>query len=296
MRGGARSRETSVKWPQIIEVKPRALLRRLKLNYRKLRRELAGKFDIVDQHIPLQAVNRTVFEYNLTWYGEDEFQNYSSDQKQKYDRYPRLKAHLISQVFPSSYKFVVSDARITSGSIDVIDPKRPNRVFLELYSSLTPPRSNRWVNNQFRRDKISAGVGIKGKSIGKAFIFSPMYCKNYFHFVIDGCARFVDLEEHGFLGDMTLLHSQAPNKWQSEYLSILGLHEPFEILPPSTAADFVNVGNLLISSPSRHQYLASRRALLRLRERVLRGVGRGARRLESETCTSLAVTPRFAGS
>jgi capsular polysaccharide biosynthesis protein len=103
-------------------------------------------------------------------------------------------------------------------------------------------------------------------TVENGYVFSNAWWRSYYHFVIDSCLKAIDLGSAGALDrDTVLIYHSRPNRWQSEYLDLLGLAgNPLMVLD----AGCVKVSRLLIAAPRRSRYACSQEAIQALRRRV----------------------------
>ena len=90
---------------------------------------------MLDQQVPLQSVCRTLFDYEITWFGEREFYDPDRARMAGLGGLKLLGLQQIPQALPRPYHYSVENAVISDR--DILDPVRPNRVILEIYPDVT---------------------------------------------------------------------------------------------------------------------------------------------------------------
>jgi capsular polysaccharide biosynthesis protein len=226
---------------------------------------------ILDQQVPLQSVCRTLLDYDVTWYGEREFYDPDPGRGAALDGLKLLSLQQIPQAIPRPYYFFVENAVISNRS--VIDPIRPNRAILEIYPDVTQIMEGKnWLFDPAERARALRSAARQPARFREAFVFSDVQWERYYHFLMDSCLRYVDLERCGAIGpDTSILFYGAPNRWQQEYLDLLGVPvDPDRVLPDSGD---VGVGRLLVGSPRRNRFVCSRTSIYRLRDQLFDKLG-----------------------
>jgi capsular polysaccharide biosynthesis protein len=244
--------------------------RKVRHRIAKHRRQLYGAL-ILDQQVPLQSVCRTLLDYDVTWYGEREFYDPDPGRAAVLDGLKFLSLQQIPQAIPRPYYYFVENAVISNRS--VIDPIRPNRAILELYPDVTQLMEGKnWHFDPADRARALCSAARQPARFREAFIFSDVQWERYYHFLMDSCLRYVELERSGAIGPETaILFYDAPNRWQQEYLDLLGVPvAPDRVLPDSGG---IRVGRLLVGSPRRIRFVCSRRSIHRLRDRLFERLG-----------------------
>lgn len=258
--------------------------------YRKIHHRILKsrrrRFDaeILDQQVPLQSLCRTVFDHHVHWFGEAEFYDPPASLGERAGRLRMLGLQAVPQAMPRPYYFYVENALISAR--DVIDPQRPRRAMLEIYPDLTQPKEGKnWYFNPPERMRKVRSAAQLAPRFQEAFIFSDVTWRFYYHFLMDSCLRFVDLEQAGALGPRTaILYYDAPNRWQAEYLDLLGLTVSPDRVLSGGPKDVVKVGRLIVGSSRRNRFLCSRKSIERFRDRLFDRLGiaagrRGHRRI-----------------
>jgi capsular polysaccharide biosynthesis protein len=226
---------------------------------------------MLDQQIPLQSLNRTVFDYDVIWYGSDEF--YAPPMNHPCREHRLLALHYTPQVLAQPYYYLVSDAVLYNK--EAVDPARPDRVLLEIFPDVTrATEGEAWhFGAQTRKKAVSKTVKLKA-SFSKGYLFSDIKWYNYYHFIVDSCLRFVELRDVGALTpDMALFFHSVPNRWQSEYLDLLEVSAERTAITPQSYRHPWKVDQLLIGSPRRERFVCSRRAIELFRAKMFERVG-----------------------
>lgn len=245
---------------------------RLQSGYRWARRKMRGKLDDVrmyDQFIPVQSVNRTQLDYDVSFYGEHEIYFPTLSAGNDIAKYRELQLHYHPVAMPQPYHFQIEEA---AGTNDVlIDLNNPGRAFLENFPEVTQfvEGSNHSVDifNQERCLKYgkTADVDIDG-----AYWFSSRGWKNYYHFIVDSCLRYVDLPAQGAVDAQTkIICRNEPTTWQMMYLELLGIR-PEQIVV--SARKLLKINNLTISSSRRQRFAISPQAIRSFNTAIRAGV------------------------
>lgn len=249
------------------------LIRKALRAAKKLQETAIGRFTdrwMLDQQIPLQSVFRSRFDYDVLEYGNHEIYAPELSSENPASDLHQLKQHYTPQALPKPYFFHVKNAGVFNRQI--VDPKSPKRIILESF----PEGSMQDEGRNFRpelsiRRKIIKHVAHGRHDIEEGYLFSGLWWKNYYHFLMDSCLRFVDLQEQGaFTDDTTLLLHSQPNSWQQSYLSLLGLGDHKTILTDSHP---LNVKRLLVAAPRRHRFVVSMDAVNTFRLRMFDRLG-----------------------
>ena len=216
----------------------------------------------LDQHIPIQWLCRTAFDYDVTYYGVHEIYQ-PDDQRLPHERaYRNLGLHYTPQVLPRPYFFTVSDAVVYERQ--VIDPQNPKRLFLETFPEPTMNAEGSFLDLQPSvRRRMRRNISTE---IDHGFLFSALWWRNHYHFFVDSCLRFIDLRSEGAVTDETriLVHSK-PRPWQVRCMEILGISNEQIVVTDHP----ITVGQLLIASPRRNRFAVSRSAAATLRTRFV---------------------------
>ena len=226
---------------------------------------------MLDQHVPLQSICRTLFDYEITWFGEREFYDPDRARMTSLGDLKLLGLQQIPQALPRPYYYSVENAVVSDR--DILDPVRPNRVILEIYPDVTQMIEGRnWHFDPRERARKLRRAARLPESFREAFIFSDIQWELYYHFLMDSCLRYVEIKQSGAIGAGTpILYYNAPNRWQQEYLDLLGLPvSPDRIL--SSLGD-VKIGRLIVGSPRRSRFVCSRNSVHRLRDQLLERLG-----------------------
>lgn len=221
---------------------------------------------IYDQFIPLQVVYRSALEYDPTYYGNDEFYAPIMHPEHPARHYPQLGIHYQPQAIPKPYHFTVRNATITADNL--VDPANSQRDFLENYPepTLWPegyPHRVYWT----RRFQALKYGRTKPADFERGYLFSNRSWDNFYHFLMDSCLRFVDLEECGAIDAETTIFVHAPpNPWQKAYMNLLGI-DPSRVVVTRHAR--FNVDDFVVASPRRQRFVCSMDAIRSLQSRIL---------------------------
>lgn len=222
---------------------------------------------VVDQFIPLQAMTRSVLEYDVSFHGDQEI--YAPRLPERLP--PKFLAlNYTPQAFGRAYCFSVKNA-IVSG-VNVIDPANPGRLFMETLPDMLRVEGREWNISTRQRRRIVRRSSTSSRVQGDAYIFgTQLDWRNYYHFVIDGVAKYSDLVTHDRLPkDARILIPSSPNRWQQEYLDLLGLDSD-QVLPvPGNQENPLRIDRLLVASPTRMRRAVRQSAIHGLRH-VLSG-------------------------
>ncbi len=250
----------------------KSTLRHVQRSYRKTQRMAMAPFVdrwMYDQFIPIQSLNRTQLEYDVTYYGEHEVYLPDPPEGSDIDSYRELSLHYHPVALPRPYHFRVSDAVIHRG--EIVDLANPKRVFLENYPEVTQfvEGSNHRVDMPTRRQSARRGPGMTPRH-KDVYWFSGRAWANYYHFIIDSCLRFVDLKAVGAISDRTtILCHRAPSKWQRMYLELLGVGDDRLAVCDQ---QMMRVSDLVVSASRRQRFAISPQAIASFNERIRAGV------------------------
>lgn len=250
----------------------KSTLRHVRRTYRQTQRSAMSSFVdrwMYDQFIPIQSLNRTQLDYDVTYYGEHEVYFPDAPKGSDIDQYRELRLHHHPVALPRPYHFRVEDAVIYRG--EIVDLANPKRVFLENYPEVTQfvEGSNHKVDVPARRTAERRGPELAPRH-DDVYWFSSRAWKNYYHFIVDCCLRFVDLDAVGALTDRTtILCHREPTKWQRMYLELLGVGDDRLAVCNN---DMTRVNNLLISASRRQRFAISPQAIASFNTRIRAGV------------------------
>lgn len=222
-----------------------------------------------DQFIPVQSLNRTLLEYDAKFYSEDEILAPKPQAGSDIEKYRELHLHYQPAAVPRPYHFAIKDAVVFRN--ELLDLANPKRVFLEYYPEVTQfvEGSNHRVNMWARKRAERLGKTLE-ISHHDAYWFSSRAWQNYYHFIVDSCLRFVDLESVGALSaDAKILCSTTPTKWQRLYLELLGVSEDRLVV---CGKDMLRIENLLMSASRRQRFAVSPDAIASFNTRIRAGV------------------------
>jgi len=222
-----------------------------------------------DQFIPMQSLNRTLLEYDVQFYSEDEAYLPAQPLGSDIDQYRELRLHYQPVGLPRPYYFRVKDCVIQR--YELVDLANPKRVFLETYPEVTQfvEGSNHSVNMASRNRAQRQGHDLE-IALSDAYWFPSRAWQNYYHFLIDSCLRFVDLEAEGALTDQTkILCSTEPTKWQRLYLELLGVSDDRLVV---CGSQMTRVQDLLISASRRQRFAVSPKAIASFNTRIRAGI------------------------
>jgi len=242
----------------------RKILRASKKLQNKVISHLADGW-MLDQQVPLQSIYRSRFEYEVQEFGRHELYAPELDAQNPTNELKDLRHHYIPQALPKPYYFYVENAGVFNRQI--VDPKNPKRVILESF----PEGSMQDEGRNFRpelmmRRKIRKHAATERIDVEEGYLFSSFWWKNYYHFLIDACLRFNELQSQGaFTKNTTLLLHSEPKPWQKGYLELLGLADHKTEM---TYHKPLNVKRLLVGSPRRHRFAVSVDAIESLKVRL----------------------------
>ena len=258
-----------------------------------------------DQFIPIQSVNRSALEYDLSFYGEDEFYAPPPMTDPGMVGFRELPLHYQPIAIPKPYCFTVNDA-VTCGG-DVVAMDNPERIFLETLPEVSRfvQGSNHQIDRGRRKQALRYGASADYDFETAYFFPSRASKKNYYHFLVDSCFRFLELEQEGFLSPETpVLFNAEPSQWQMKYLTLLGISEDRIKV---RGQRMTKVRNLLIASSRRQRFAVSRNAIDAFNKRVRDGLDLGnaptpkrflisrsltkSRKIENEDVLAQALTP-----
>lgn len=225
---------------------------------------------MLDQQVPLQSVLRSRFDYEVQEFGSHEFYAPELKPDNPTNNLKQLKLHYTPQAIPKPYFFYLHDAAVFHRQI--VDPKNPKRVILESFpeGSMQDEGRNFQPELSIRRKALKHAAS-SGTKIDEGYVFSGLWWKNYYHFLMDSCLRFVDLQQQGaFSQNTTLLFHSQPNRWQQSYLTLLGLDDNKSVLTDQSP---VSVNKLLVASPRRHRFVVSTQAVSEFRLRMFDRLG-----------------------
>lgn len=238
----------------------------------KLKLTAAGVFTnewMMDQQIPMQSLNRTLFEYDITFFGDHQIYSPKLSSDNPCSNLRNLRFHYTPQAIPQPYYYHVENAGVSLPHI--VDPIRPNRVIMETLPYQKPIMEGRhWPLNPSGRRHVFKYATENEIDFEEAYIFSTYWWRNYYHFIVDTCALYFQLRECGAItSDTQILSLGLPTSWQREYLEILGID-------PDTFIDIghrcVKVRRLLIGSPTRHRFVVSKTAIENLKQSILESI------------------------
>lgn len=225
-----------------------------------LRKSSGYFFDrwLFDQQIPVQALPKTIFDYEHTAFGEDQFYSPKPAPMDLLKDAPQLRSMYTPQVLPRPYHYMVENA-ILSGC-EILDPARPKRQIIETFPESTRIQDGidfpALIRNNYRLRQAAKTIKPEFET---GFLISGYWWKNYYHFLVDCCLRYNLLREMGIVDNETKLFvHQNPTKWQMEYFSKIGIKEEQII---NTEKRAVQVRNLIVGSPCRNRFLVSKGAI-----------------------------------
>ncbi len=273
---------------------PLALMRQtMPTRYRQLKRlklTADGIFTdawMMDQQIPMQSLNRTLFDYDVVFFGDHQIYAPVLPENNPCSNYRQLSLHYTPQAIPRPYYFHIESAGVNLPHI--VDPVRPNRVIMETLADPTPTvEGKHWRFNSAGRRRAFKHAREGECDFEEAYIFSMQWWRNYYHFLVDCCATYLQLRGCGAITPNTkILTYGVPWDWQREYLKILGVN-PDDFIDITDRC--VKVRRLLIGSPTRYRFALSRNAIENLRNFVLDAVAPD----RSEPFKKIYVTRRLA--
>ncbi|WP_282154075.1 glycosyltransferase family 61 protein [Ruegeria atlantica] len=252
---------------------PLALMRqKMPTQYKKLKRlklTAGGIFTdawLMDQQIPMQSLNRTLLDYDVTFFGNHQIYAPVLSEDNPCTSFRQLSLHYTPQAIPRPYFFHIENAGVNLPH--VVDPAKPNRVIMETLADPTPTvEGKHWRLNPAGRRQALKRARENECDFEEAYIFSMHWWRNHYHFLVDSCATYLQLKNCGAITSGTrILSFGLPTIWQQEYLKILGID-------PGTFIDIrdqcVKVQRLLIGSPTRHRFVPSQSAIDCLRNQIL---------------------------
>ncbi|SLN59558.1 hypothetical protein ROA7450_03084 [Roseovarius albus] len=240
---------------------------------KKIQKNAIGQFAdgwMLDQQVPLQSVFRSRFDYEIHDFGKHEIYAPELKPDNPANYLKQLKLHYNPQVIPRPYYFHLNNAGVFNRQI--VDPENSKRVILESFpeGSMQDEGRNFQPELSIRRKALKHAIR-RNTDVDEGYVFSGLWWKNYYHFLVDSCLRFVDLQEQGaFRNNTTLLFHSQPNKWQQSYLDLLGLGDHESVL---TDQQPLKVGKLLVASPRRHRFVVSIDAATQFRHRMFDRLG-----------------------
>ena len=240
-------------------------LRRLKLN-------ADGIFTdawMMDQQIPMQSLNRTLLDYDVTFFGEHQIYAPVLTPDNPCNQFRQLALHYTPQAIPRPYYFHIENAGVKLPHI--VDPARPDRVIMETLPDPTPTLEGKhWRPNLGGRRMALKRAKETDVDYEEAFIFSMSWWKNYYHFLMDACATYLQLRDYeAITADTKILTLGPPTAWQREYLKILDINPDMFI---DITQRPVKIRRLLIGSPTRQRFTLSQNAIDRLRHTIVNSV------------------------
>ena len=236
-------------------------LRPLKRAYRQSINALTRPFDerwMYDQFIPIQAVNRSALEYDLTYYDEDEFHAPPPMTDPGLAGFRELPLHYQPVALPKPYYFTVNDAVICG--TDIVATNNPERIFLETYPEVSQfvEGSNHYIDRALRKQAVKYGQSAD-YDFETAYFFPSRAAQNYYHFLVDSCFRFLELERSGVVAsDTKILFNKMPTPWQMKHLKLLNISEDRIVV---TGRKMTKVKNMVISASRRQRFAVSRQAI-----------------------------------
>lgn len=232
---------------------------------------------LFNQQIPFYSVPRTLIDYDIEYFGDDEFFAPDDQLQQIRLKHPEFRIPCSPQVMPRPYYFCIVNGLVYRDYI--LDPARPR-----CYISETQPEFSRFMEGAnfseiAKNQSILSREALKGKppDLESAFLFSTKWWSNYYHFLTDCCLRYVELKRHGIISsETTILLQNAPNRWQRDLLELIGVSERNMVL---TDARPLSVERLIVGAPRRNRFMVSKPAVDALRDVLPIGDGVGDRRL-----------------
>lgn len=255
---------------------PLALMRqKLPDQYRQLKRlklTTAGIFTdawMMDQIIPMQSLNRTLLDYEVTFFNDHQIYAPILTADNPCRDFKQLRLHYTPQAIPRPYYFYIENAGVNLPHI--VDRTRPDRIIMETLPDTTPTTEGKhWRLNPSGRRQAFKRASETSVDFEDAYIFSMSWWRNYYHFLIDSCAAYLQLRECGAITPNTkILSHGVPTLWQREYLKILDI-DPDSFI--DIANRCVKVQRLLIGSPTRNRFALSKNAIERLRNEIISAV------------------------
>lgn len=225
---------------------------------------------LIDDFNPIMALSKSSQHYKLTEFATHEVYEGPKQVSLHPADYSQVRLNLQPVVMPAPYYFRVKDA-IADG-FSVADPARPDGAILESYADVKWfVKDKHWRDRHRRqRPKLLQKFASRPADLEEAYLFGTRGWDNYYHFLIDACAKYVEMDDHGLIpDDMPLLVPEPLRGFQETYLPLLGI-DPARI--KVTKSDPQKVGSLLISSPRRQVYVVSSAAVMALRARVLKNL------------------------
>ncbi len=222
---------------------------------------------LIDNFVPINTVSKSYLEYDPVHVGQHEVYDGSARTSLHPESCRQLRLNILPTILPAPYYFTVKNACVRG--FTVADPAHPDRSILETYADVKwYDRDTHWRDKDraVRRKLVSHCAG-RAADLDRAYMFGTRGWDNYYHFLIDTCAKFVEYDENGAIpAGAPLLAPQPLRGFQRAYLSLLGIDEDrihvTEDRPTKISA-------LLIGAPRRQVYVSSQNAVRALRSRVL---------------------------
>jgi len=211
-----------------------------------------------DQFIPIQAVNRTALEYDLSFYGKHEFHISPEIDDPGLSGCRELPLHYQPVAIPKPYTLTVPDAVICGN--DVVAMENPERIFLETIPEVTQfiEGTNHRIDRPRRKRAYTYGMSAD-YDLETAYFFPSRASQNYYHFLIDSCLRFIDLAQEKLIHSETkVLFDKPPTQWQMKYLNLLNIREQRIVV---RGEKMTKIRNLIIASSRRQRFAISRNAI-----------------------------------
>ena len=226
---------------------------------------------VLDQFVPVQTISRSIFYYEPQYFGQHEYYEGPKSCELFPPNPPKLTLNTKPTLLATPYFFCVPNA--ASKGFVVADPQDPDRLMIETYADVKWIDRDTFWPDKGRRIRRAITDATKGRAPDHetGYLFSTRGWDNYYHFLIDACAKFVDLDNHGAIDPSDrLVVAQPLLKFQEAYLPLVGI-DPDKIVNVKKEAR--KFGQLKIGSPRRQVYVASKHAVNALRGRVLDNLG-----------------------
>ena len=210
------------------------------------------------QFIPIQSVNRSALEYDITFYGRDEFHVPPAMDDPGLSGSRELRLHYQPVALPKPYYFEIHDAIISRDN--VVARANPYRVFLENFPEVSrfTEGENHWVDRRLRHRLVSQTAAAPFNH-ERAYWFPSRAAKNYYHFLIDSCLRYVDLQAEGIITpDTKILFNLPPTDAQRWYIAALGISDDQIVV---CGKGPTKVRDLILSASRRQRFAVSRAAI-----------------------------------
>lgn len=239
---------------------------------RRYKRKWGIFFDtwMLDQQVPLQSIYRTQYEYDVNYWALAERYEPELPTDHPVHEYRGLQLAHQPQIVPAPYTYKVNNAAVFRR--DVLDPKRPSRVLLEIFPEPTQMEEGlNFTYSPYNFIRLCIKARNNTQDIERGFLFSGLWWNNYYHFVVDYLSRLLEAEECGIIDPgVNLLIQTNTLPFMKEYLELLKIDRGRLV---HSGICPITVGELTIVSPRRSRLVPSSNAIKLLRDRMLTATG-----------------------